>query len=71
MDPQVRKSKKNIDNFIRYSNIAFEMAAIMGIGTLGGWAIDSWGNFKFPVFTLIFMILSVAGAIYHVIRKFL
>ena len=66
-----QKPKKKIDDFIRYSSLAFEMVVIMGIGVFAGVKIDSWLGFKFPVFTLVLMILSVIGAIYYAIRKFL
>lgn len=65
------KKKKKLDDFIRYSNLAFEMVAIMGAGVFAGIKIDQWLEMRFPAFTLGLMILSVAGAIYHVIRKFL
>ena len=65
------KPKKQLDDFIRYSSLAFEMIVIMGIGVLAGIKIDQWLNLRFPVFTLVLMILSVIGAIYHAIRKFL
>lgn len=71
MDPKFKEPKKKFDDFIRYSNLAFEMMAIMGVGTWVGWLIDDWLRLKFPVFLLVFMVLSVAGAIYHAIRKFL
>jgi F0F1-type ATP synthase assembly protein I len=63
--------KKQLDQFVKYSSLAFEMAAIMGIGVFAGHQIDQWLALKFPIFTLILMILAVVGAIYHVIRKFL
>lgn len=71
MDQKVKEPKKKFDDFIRYSNLAFEMVAIMGIGTWLGWVIDNWFNFKFPIFLLIFMVLSVIGAIFYAIRRFL
>lgn len=71
MEPKYQKPKKKFDDFIRYSNLAFEMMAIMGIGTWAGWLLDGWLDFKFPVFTLVLMVLSVVGAIYYAIRKFL
>jgi hypothetical protein len=72
MDPdKYQKPKKKLDDFIRYSNMAFEMVAIMGIGTWSGVLIDDWLKLGFPVFTLVLMILSVVGAIYHAIRKFI
>jgi len=66
-----QKPKKKLDDFIRYSGLAFEMIVIMGIGVLSGVKIDSWLGLSFPAFTLGLMILSVIGAIYHAIRKFL
>ena len=66
-----KKPKKQFDDFIRYSSLAFEMMAIMGIGVFAGIKIDQWLELSFPAFTLGLMILSVAGAIYHAIRKFL
>jgi len=66
-----QKPKKKLDDFIRYSSLAFEMIIIMGIGVFAGIKIDSWLRLSFPAFTLGLMILSVIGAIYHAIRKFL
>jgi F0F1-type ATP synthase assembly protein I len=71
MVPNNQKSKKRFDDFIRYSNLAFEMIAIMAAGTGAGWAVDHWLELKFPVFTLVLMVLSVIGAIYQAVRKFL
>ena len=72
MNPnKYQKPKKKFDDFIRYSSLAFEMIAIMGIGTGSGVKIDDWLDLGFPAFTLALMILSVVGAIYHAIRKFL
>ena len=66
-----QKPRKQVDDFIRYSSLAFEMIAIMGIGVFTGVKIDQWLSLAFPVFTLGLMILSVIGAIYYAIRKFL
>lgn len=70
-DNNFNKQKKKFDDFIRYSGLAFEMIAIMGIGVWVGAKIDQWLELNFPAFTLFLMILSVVGAIYHAIRKFL
>lgn len=71
MDPDKLKQKKKFDDFIRYSNLGFEMMIIIVLGTGAGVAIDRWLGFKFPIFTLVLMVLSVVGAIYQAIRKFL
>jgi F0F1-type ATP synthase assembly protein I len=66
-----QKPKKKVDDFIRYSGLAFEMIVIMAVGVFAGIKIDRWFDLSFPAFTLVLMILSVIGAIYHAIRKFL
>ena len=66
-----QKPKKKLDDFIRYSSLAFEMITIMGVGVFVGIKMDQWLDLSFPAFTLGLMILSVAGAIYYAIRKFL
>lgn len=66
-----QKPKKRFDDFIKYSNLAFEMIAIMAAGVFAGIKLDQWLKLDFPAFTLGLMILSVIGAIYHVMRKFL
>jgi F0F1-type ATP synthase assembly protein I len=70
-EPDFRKNKKKLDNFIRYSGLAFEMAAIMGVGVWLGYKIDHWLGLNFPAFTFGLMIFSVIGAIYHAIKRFL
>ena len=57
--------------FIRYSSLAFEMIAIMGLGVFAGIKIDDWLNLNFPVFTLTLMIISVIGAILYAIKNFI
>jgi len=72
MNPnKIQKPKKKLDDFIRYSSLAFEMIFIMGIGVFAGIKIDKWLGLSFPAFTFILMILAVIGAIYYAIRKFL
>jgi len=65
------KPPKNSDQFIKYSSLAFEMIAIMGLGVFAGVKLDDWLKTSFPVFTLVLMILSVIGAIFYAIKNFL
>lgn len=70
-EKKYQKQKKRFDDFVKYSNLAFEMVAIMAAGVFAGIKLDQWLKMDFPAFTLGLMILSVIGAVYHVIRKFL
>lgn len=71
MDPWSEKKKKSLDNYARYSSIAFQMLVIILAGVFGGVKLDEWLNMKFPVFTVILSLVSVTLAIYYVTRDLL
>ncbi|HOX78310.1 MAG TPA: AtpZ/AtpI family protein [Bacteroidales bacterium] len=62
------KKKKLLDNYARYSSIAFQMLVIILAGVFGGIKLDEWLEMKIPVFTIVFSILSVILAIYTVTK---
>ncbi len=66
-----KKAKKNLNVYAKYSAIAFQMFAIILIGVFGGWKLDEFFNFQFPIFTLILTVLSVILSIYYAIKDFL
>ena len=47
------------------------MIAIIGAGTFLGFKIDQWLNMSFHLFLLIFIILSVIGAVMYAMRDFI
>jgi len=47
------------------------MFAIIGVGIFAGVKLDQWLKFEFPVFTVLFSILSVSAAIYSAIKDLL
>ena len=72
----LRKSGKNpkksyLDNYARYTGIAFQMLAIILLGVWGGIKLDEWLQLQFPVFTLLLSVLSVFLAIYTVVKDLL
>lgn len=72
MNQQNKKGYKNkIDDFIRYSSLGFEMMAIIGFFTFGGYKIDQWLKNEFKGFTLGMMILSVIIAIVYATKNLL
>ena len=71
MKPQNQKNKNKFDDFIRYSSLAFEMMAMIALGTYGGYKIDQWMDNEFKGFTLGLMVLSVIGSVLYATRKIL
>ncbi len=63
------KQKNALNAWAKMSGIAFQMFGIIALGTFGGHKIDSKCDREIPVFTIILSLLSVAIAIYVVIRQ--
>jgi 4-hydroxybenzoate polyprenyltransferase len=64
------KKKKPLDNYARYSSIAFQMLVIIGLGIWGGVQLDKWVPMRFPLFTVVMSLISVSFAIYYAIKDF-
>ncbi|MDR2962137.1 MAG: AtpZ/AtpI family protein [Bacteroidales bacterium] len=57
-------------NAIKYSNIAFQMLAIILVGVWGGVKLDAWLGFT-SLFTVICSLLGVFSALYVVLKEFI
>ncbi len=62
---------KQPNSYIKYSGMGLKMAIIIGGGTYGGIELDKYLGLKFPIFTLLFSLLSVFLAIYYFIKDFI
>lgn len=63
--------KKQPNDYLKYSGMGIQMAAIITGGVLAGIQLDKWLQLKFPVFTLVLTLLSVFLAIYYFIKDIL
>jgi F0F1-type ATP synthase assembly protein I len=62
-----KNNKQQLNSYARYSNMAFQMAAIIGIFTFGGYHLDKWIH-TLPLFTIILSLGGVVIAIYVSIK---
>jgi F0F1-type ATP synthase assembly protein I len=74
--PLKKKNLKNSENkglndFGRYSGMAFQMIAIILITTWGGIELDKLLKFNTPVFTIVLSLLGVFAAIYTAVKDFI
>lgn len=67
----MRKSRKQLNNYARYSGLAIEMGVIIAAGAIGGLKLDQKFDLSFPFFTLILTILALVMAIYIAVKDFL
>ncbi len=68
-DLKKQKSNSKINNYAKYSGIAFQMIAVIAIGCYGGVKLDEKFPNKYSVFTIVCSLLSVGIATYIAIRQ--
>jgi F0F1-type ATP synthase assembly protein I len=64
------RNKRALNNYARYSSMAFQMLVIILLGMFAGYKLDQWFRTK-PVFIIILSLSSVILAIYFVTRDLL
>ncbi|MCR5115311.1 MAG: AtpZ/AtpI family protein [Bacteroidales bacterium] len=62
------RNRKRWDAGAAYSGMAFQMGAIIALGTYGGVKLDQWLNLS-PLFTIVCALLSIALAMYVMVHK--
>ncbi len=74
-ESQKKKDRKNpsnnLNNWAKYSGMAFQMFAIIFITVWGGKKLDELAGNKTPVFTIVLSLLGVFAAIYTVLKDFI
>lgn len=68
---KLKNPKNSLNDYVKYSSIAFQMIFIILIGVYIGVKLDEFITNGKPVFTLIFSLVSVSLAIYYVIKDFI
>jgi len=60
--------KNKFNNYLKYSNLAIQMMVIIVAGAFGGFKLDEYLNWGFPVFTVLLSLGAVIAAIYIAIK---
>ena len=68
---QKNPGNKGLNDFAKYSGIAFQMIAVILLTTWGGIELDKLAKNSTPVFTIILSILGVFAAIYTAVKDFI
>lgn len=64
-----RKPQKPLNSYAKYSSLGMQMALIIAGGSYGGHKLDEHYQNRTPVFTIILSLLSIALALYLVLRE--
>ena len=62
---------KGLNDFAKYSGMAFQMFGIIFLTAWGGVKLDKLAGNETPVFTIILSLLGVFAAIYTVLKDFI
>ncbi len=62
-----KKKKKQLNKYIRFSSLFFQMAVIISGGAYLGRYLDQTNNQ--PVFTILFSLLAIAASFYYVFKE--
>jgi F0F1-type ATP synthase assembly protein I len=62
---------KPLNAYAKYSALGIQMALIIGGGCYGGYKLDEYCKNTTPIFTIILSLLSIALAMYIVLKDFI
>ncbi|MBK8518304.1 MAG: AtpZ/AtpI family protein [Saprospiraceae bacterium] len=64
MDPDLGEKKQKANAYLRYSGIAFQMAAVVALAIFAGKWLDTKFSLSKPVFTIVLVFLFFSGYMY-------
>ena len=65
---KLEKEKRMLRDYARYSNLAFQLIAVILAAFFIGWQLDKWIQIGFPLFTLLFSVGGLFVMIYLLIK---
>jgi hypothetical protein len=63
------KGKEEVNAYLKYSSLAVQLLAAMGIFGWLGYKLDTYLDIQFPVFMLLFGFLAFAGMMIQLYRS--
>lgn len=63
------KKSKPLKTFVKYSGLAFQLLAVLGLGIWLGYWLDGRIAWRVPIFTFLGTVLSLIGVIVYLIRE--
>jgi ATP synthase protein I len=66
---QQPRNQNQINEYVKYSGVAFQMAALILLGYWVGGKIDAWLDLRIPIFTIILIVSFIVLSIYSLIKS--
>ena len=64
-----KKPSRQSNAYLKYSGLAFQLLAAIGVCGWLGFKLDNYLEIKFPVFLLLFGFLAFGGMMYQIYRS--
>jgi F0F1-type ATP synthase assembly protein I len=64
-----QQKQNQLNSYLRYSGLAFQMMAVIGLAVWGGMKLDAWLGMRFPVFLVTLTLMSVAATLVITIKS--
>jgi F0F1-type ATP synthase assembly protein I len=64
-----KQSQSQLNTYIKYSGLAFQMIAVLGLAVWGGMKLDEAMGNDFPAFMIIFALLAFTASLIVTIRS--
>jgi hypothetical protein len=64
-------SSKPPNAFFKFSTLAMQMAAVIGLAAWGGQKLDARAGNKVPVYTIVLSLLGIFAGLYLVLKDFI
>ncbi|MGB3589640.1 MAG: AtpZ/AtpI family protein [Tunicatimonas sp.] len=64
-----KPSHEHFSTYAKYSGLAFQMIAVMGLAVWGGIKLDERVGNRFPFITIVLLLLALTGSIILLIRQ--
>jgi len=65
MGKKQKTAKKKVNAYLKYTGIAFQLAAIILLGIFGGQKLDELCGFEVPIITILLLLLLFTGFMYR------
>lgn len=67
----LQKRKRQLDSYVKYSSLAFQMGGTIALFCWLGVKLDEWQKTETPWYTIVFSLLGVGGSLYMVLKQLL
>ncbi len=71
MKEELEEGKKQVNNYLRYSGLGFQIAGTIAVGFFIGYQLDKWLHTSKPYFTAIISLLFVFLGLFIGLKDFM